>query len=224
MAQGGLAPASRLVVRRLSFMLRVALTGGIATGKSYIRARIEARGVPTIDADRIVHELLAPRTPVAGAIAERFGPTLLQSDGSVDRRSLGRLVFADPAARADLEAIVHPPVYARIFDWAAAQNAGGADWILADIHLLFETGKQDAFDRVIVASCSAEVQLRRLMARDAIGEEAARARLAAQWPVEEKAARATDVVDTGGTFAETDRRVDAVCAAIDALARRPVSR
>ena len=92
-------------------MLLVALTGGIATGKSYVRARIEARGVPTIDSDAVVHELLGAGTPVAAAIALRFGDAFLGPDGGVDRPLLSRLVFADPAARADLEAIVHPRVY-----------------------------------------------------------------------------------------------------------------
>jgi dephospho-CoA kinase len=200
-------------------MLRVALTGGIATGKSYVRMRVEARGVPTIDADHVVHGLLRGGTPVAAAIARRFGPAFLGPDGGVDRPELGRLVFADPAARADLEAIVHPPVYEAIFAWAARQQSAGALWVLADIPLLFETGKQRAFDRVIVASCPPDMQLQRLMARDGVDEAAARARLAAQWPIQQKVDGATDVVDTGGTFAETDRQLAAVCARIDAEAR-----
>ena len=91
--------------------------------------------------------------------------------------------------------------------------------MLADIPLLFETGHQDAFDRVIVAACAPELQLQRLMRRDNLAESEARARLAAQWPIADKQARATDVVDTSGTFAETDRQVDALCAVIDGRAR-----
>jgi dephospho-CoA kinase len=200
-------------------MLRVALTGGIATGKSHVRARIEARGVPTIDSDAVVHELLGAGTPVAAAIAARFGDAFLGHDGAVDRPLLSRLVFADPAARADLEAIVHPRVYERIFAWAGSCQAAGAAWVLADIPLLFETGKQDAFDRVIVAACAPEVQLQRLMSRDNLAESDARARLAAQWPIADKLARATDVVDTSGTFEATDGQVDVLCALIDGRAR-----
>jgi dephospho-CoA kinase len=201
-------------------MLRVVLTGGIATGKSYVRARIEARGVPTLDSDRVVHELLGAGTPVTAAIAARFGRVFLRPDGAVDRPALGNLVFSDAAARGYLEAIVHPRVYERVFAWASTQEAAGAAWVVADIPLLFETGQQGAFDRVVVAACPPELQLRRLMERDGLEEAAARARVAAQWPIAEKVARATDVVNTGGSFAETDRQVDAVCEAIDARSRQ----
>jgi dephospho-CoA kinase len=200
-------------------MLKVALTGGIATGKSYVRARIDARGVPTIDSDRVVHDLLAAGTTVTAAIGARFGRAFLRPDGKVDRPALGRLVFADPAARAELEAIVHPRVYERIFAWVAERAAAGAAWALADVPLLFETGREGAFDRVVVASCPGELQLQRLMARDRLSASEARARLAAQWPIEEKAARATDLVNTGGAFSETDRQVDELCAAFERLTR-----
>jgi dephospho-CoA kinase len=133
--------------------IRVALTGGIATGKSYVRRRIEAHGVPTIDSDLVVHQLLGAGTDVTAAVARRFGSAILRSDGAVDRVALGRLVFADAARRADLEAIVHPPVYDRIFAWAADQAAGGAAWVVADIPLLFETRHEGEFDRVIVVAC-----------------------------------------------------------------------
>jgi dephospho-CoA kinase len=200
-------------------MLRVALTGGIATGKSYVCARVESHGVPAVDADRVVHGLFAPGTAVVAAVAARFGAAFLAGDGSVDRAALGRLVFSDPGARADLEAIVHPAVYERIFAWARQQEAAGSPWALADIPLLFETGRQDAFDRVVVAACPPEVQVRRLLARGGLDEAAARARLAAQWPIGEKRALATDVIDTAGTFDETNRQVDALCAEFDRLAR-----
>lgn len=198
--------------------LRVALTGGIATGKSYVRARAESRGVPTIDADAIVHRLLRPGTDVVAAITGRFGRAVLGPDGGVNRAWLGRAVFADPEARADLERIIHPQVYARIFQWAGEQARRGVAWVLADIPLLFETGREGEFDRVIVAACSPAEQLRRVVQRDGLSEAAAAARLAAQWPIGDKVARASDVVDTGGTFEETNRQVDAVCEKLDALA------
>jgi dephospho-CoA kinase len=192
-------------------MLRVALTGGIATGKSYVRARVAAHGVPTVDADTLVHALLSAGTAVTAAVAGRFGPGVLLEDGRVDRRTLGALVFEDVSARRDLEAIVHPRVYERIAEWAASQARAGARWALADIPLLFETGRELEFDRVIVVACQPEEQVRRVMRRDGLSEAAALARLAAQWPIAEKVRRATDVVDTGGTFEETDRQVDAIC-------------
>ena len=122
-------------------------------------------------------------------MVERFGCGLLHADGTLDRAALGRIVFADRAARADLEAIIHPDVYRRISEWFANLPAG-TRVAIADIPLLFETGHQHDFDVVIVCACSPAEQFRRLMARDRLTEAAARARLDAQWPIEEKVARA----------------------------------
>jgi len=199
-------------------MLKVALTGGIATGKSYVRVRIAAHGVPTVDADAIVHELLGPGTDTTAAVARRFGTGVVRMDGRVDRQALGALVFGDHDARRDLEAIVHPRVYQRIAEWAAGQRQAGAAWILADIPLLFETRREADFDRVIVAACPRDEQVRRVMRRDRLDEADALARIAAQWPIAEKVRRATDVVDTSGPFGATDRQVDALCTSIDGMA------
>jgi dephospho-CoA kinase len=196
-------------------MLRVALTGGIATGKSYVRARVAARGVPTVDADALVHELLAAGTESAAEVVRRFGEGVRGDDGAVDRHALAAVVFEDAAARRDLEAILHPRVYARIEQWASRQLRAGAPWILADIPLVFETGHERAFDRVIATVCAPDEQVRRIMARDGSDEAAARARLAAQWPAAVKAARASDVIDTGGTVEETEAQVDAICRKMD---------
>jgi dephospho-CoA kinase len=190
-------------------MLRVALTGGIATGKSYCLARFAVHGVPTIDADVLAREAAAPGTPGLAAIAARFGPGVLTPDGSLDRPGLGRLVFGDSKARAALEAIIHPEVYRRIREWLANLPAG-TRLAVADIPLLFETGHNHDFDEVIVAACDPEEQVRRVMARDRLSDAEARARLAAQWPIEEKVRRATRVIWTDGGFAETDRQVEEV--------------
>jgi dephospho-CoA kinase len=187
-------------------MLRVALTGGIATGKSYCLARFAVHGVPTIDADVLAREAAAPGTPGLAAIAARFGPGVLTPDGSLDRPGLGRLVFGDSKARAALEAIIHPEVYRRIREWFANLPAG-TRLAVADIPLLFETGHNHDFDEVIVAACDPEEQVRRVMARDRLSDAEARARLAAQWPIEEKVRRASRVIWTDGGFAETDRQV-----------------
>ena len=199
-------------------LLRVALTGGIGTGKSYVRARMALSGVPTIDADAMVHELLGPGTRVSGAVMEAFGPSLVTPDGAIDRQALGRVVFADPAARATLEAIVHPAVYERIGDWLASESAAGSPLAVADIPLLFETGREGRFDRVVVAACDPLLQLQRVMDRDALPESAARARIAAQWPIGRKIERADFVIWTDGTFAETDRQVQEVLARLRTLA------
>ena len=187
-------------------MLRAALTGGIATGKSYCLGRFAALGAATIDADRLARDAVAPGTPGLIKVVERFGESILAADGSLDRAALGRVVFSDRAARADLESIIHPEVYRRINEWFADLPAGTAIAI-ADIPLLFETGHQHDFDLTIVCACDPAEQLRRLMARDHLTRDAAQARLAAQWPIEEKAARADIVIRTDGGFAETDARV-----------------
>ena len=200
-------------------MLKVALTGGLATGKSRIRVRIASRRVPTIDADVIVHELFAAGSETSSDIVRRFGPGFAARGGAIDRRALGALVFEDAEARRTLETIVHPRVYDRITRWMAAQAESGAPWVLAEIPLLFETGHQSDFDRVIVAVCSPDDQVRRVAERDGLPETAARARLAAQWPIAEKARQATDLIDTSGSLADTDAQVDAVCAKLDELGR-----
>jgi dephospho-CoA kinase len=189
---------------------RVALTGGIATGKSRVLRRLASQGIPTIDADHLAHEVLAPGSRGAARVAERFGPGILAPDGGLDRRALAGIVFADPSARTDLEAIVHPAVYDAIARWFG--TVAPARVAVADIPLLFETGREGDFDEVIVAACPPEEQVRRVVARDGLSEPEARARLAAQWPIGEKVAWADTVVDTAGTHEATDAQVDALVA------------
>jgi dephospho-CoA kinase len=190
-------------------MLRVGLTGGIATGKSYCLARFAALGAAVVDADRLARDAVAPGSRALEAVTLRFGRAILLPDGSLDRAALGRIVFSDRAARADLEAIVHPEVYRGIGEWFASRLPA-TRLAVADIPLLFETGHSHDFDRVIVAACDPHQQLTRLMARDRLSETEARARLNAQWPIEEKVARADHVIRTGGTLADTDAQVRTV--------------
>jgi dephospho-CoA kinase len=187
-------------------MVRAALTGGIATGKSYCLARFAQLGAATIDADRLARDAVAPGTSGLVRIAERFGRAVLQPDGALDRPALGRIVFADRSARADLEAIVHPEVYRRIDEWFA-NLPFGTRVAIADIPLLFETGHQHDFDRIIVCACEPAEQLRRLVVRDGLTESAARARLETQWPIAEKVARADAVIRTDASFSATDTAV-----------------
>ena len=192
-------------------MLRVALTGGIATGKSYCLRHFAELGVPVVDADRLAREAVAPGSPGLAAVVQHFGPELLLADGTLDRAALARIVFEDSRARASLEAIVHPEVYRRIREWFV--NVPAAPGVaIADIPLLFETGHNHDFDAVIVAACRPDEQLRRVMARDGLSDHDAKARLAAQWPIEEKAKRADHVIWTDRSFAETDAQVAAVLA------------
>ena len=192
--------------------LRVALTGGIATGKSTVLAGFAAHGLPTIDADCIARDVLRRGTPAWSAVQRRFGAAILQPDQEVDRRKLAGIVFTDPAARADLEGIVHPEVYATIKGWFSDLAAGREAIGIADIPLLFETGRERDFDSVVVVACAPGVQLTRLVARDGLSGDEARLRLAAQDPIEGKIARADYVIRTDGTDAETDRQtIDVLC-------------
>src|SRR5205807_2258382 len=191
-------------------MLRVGLTGGIATGKTYVLERFRARGVPCLDADALAHGVESAGSEATRAIAARFGDGVLATDGSVDRQKLGPVVFADPSARRDLEAIVHPAVYRAIAAGLRAfELLGGCELAVVDVPLLYETGHEKDFDRVIVTMCPPVMQIARLIERGMPHSEAT-ARLAAQWPTDEKAARADFVIRTDGTLDETDRQIDGV--------------
>jgi len=190
-------------------MRTVALTGGIATGKSYCLKRFADLGAPVIDADVLAREAVARGTPALNAVVERFGAGVLTPAGDLNRSALARIVFSDPRARATLEAIVHPEVYRRIREWFANLPPGTTLGI-ADIPLLYETGQEHEFDRVIVAACDVVEQIRRMVVRDGFTDADARARLAAQWPIDEKVARAPIVIWTDRGFEETDRQIDEV--------------
>jgi dephospho-CoA kinase len=192
-------------------MRRIGLTGGIATGKSFVRARLAELGVPTIDADVLAREAVAPGTSGLQEVVARFGPAILTADGSLDRKAVAGIVFNDANARRDLETILHPRVRAATDNWfhSLPPQTGFA---VADIPLLFETGRDKDFDAVVVAACEPELQLRRLIARDGLTEPEARARIAAQLPIAEKVRRADVVIRTDGTKAETAAQVDRLVA------------
>jgi len=204
-----------------SVLCRVALTGGIASGKSHCLRVFAALGVPTIDADVVARAVVEPGTAGLAAVIARFGPAVLDEHGRLDRAAVGRVVFGDPAERRALEAIVHPAVYQAITDWFAKKHrvffSTESDekntrcfFAIADIPLLFETGHERDFDKVVVAACRDDQQLARLMARDGLDEADARQRLAAQLPLADKAARADYVIDTSGTVENTDAQVTRV--------------
>jgi dephospho-CoA kinase len=188
-------------------MKRVALTGGIATGKSHVRAEFERLGVPTIDADTLARDAAAPGSPGLAAIVARFGPSILNENGALDRRKLGAIAFGDPGARHDLEQIIHPIVRARTAEWFAALETTSQPFAIADIPLLYETGRERDFDEVVVTSCAEDTQIRRVMRRDSVTEEEARQRMAAQLPTSEKVRQADYVINTDGTFEETNQQV-----------------
>lgn len=196
-------------------LFRVALTGGIATGKSHCLQAFAQLGVPTIDADRLARGAVAPGTTGLAEVVRRFGPGMLAADGTLNREALGALVFRDPGARRDLEAIVHPIVYGLIrvwFEgpWRGTPGAAPPAFAIAEVPLLYETERAGDFDRVVVATCDRATQKHRAMARDGATEAEVESRIGAQLRIEDKAKRADYVIDTNGTIEETDRQIVAV--------------
>ncbi|MBM3820146.1 MAG: dephospho-CoA kinase [Acidimicrobiia bacterium] len=201
----------------MSATRRIALTGGIATGKSYVREQFERLGVPTIDSDQLSREAVAPGTPGLAAVVERFGRGVLQPEGSLDRHKLAAVVFADKDARLALEAIIHPAVRQATERWFKSLDPARHPFAIADIPLLYEVGRDRDFEKVIVVASAPETQVRRVMERDGASEEEARQRIAAQLPIEDKVRRADYVIRTDGTCEETDRQVSAVLKELSAL-------
>lgn len=188
----------------------IALTGGIGSGKSTVADLFAERGAILIDADLLAREVVEPGTDGLAGIRERFGDGVLAEDGSLDRPALGRLVFADDAARADLNQIVHPLVRARARELRAAALASDPDAVVIDvIPLLVETGQADHFDVVIVVDVPVEVQVERVMARNGLSREDVEARIAAQATRGERLAVADLVIPNAGTLSELGDQVDA---------------
>jgi len=191
---------------------KVALTGGAATGKSYVLEQFRRRGIPCLVADDLAHGVTAAGTEATAAIAARFGADVIAPDGSVDRNVLGPIVFADPSARRELEAIVHPAVYRAIQVGMRAFEKSGDPLAIVEIPLLYESGHASDFDRVIVTACSEATQMQRLLGRG-LSETRARQVLAAQKPTAEKTAVADFVISTEGERSDTDAQV------VDVLSR-----
>jgi dephospho-CoA kinase len=198
-------------------MLRVALTGGIATGKSYVLERLSRLGVACLDSDALVHGIMAPGTEATRAIAARFGEGVIDAQGAVDRRALAPIVFADAQARRDLESLVHPAVYRAITAGMKGFELTGAVMTVVGIPLVYETGRADDFDSVVATVCTRSTQLARLQARGLSAREA-ELRVAAQMPADEKAARANLVIDTNGSFDDTDAQIEQVFRQLRVLA------
>ena len=196
-------------------MLRVGLTGGIASGKSTVARQFEALGVPIIDADVVSRELLAANSPLLQqvlarfetAVRERYGQSLRSADGTLDRKLLRRLIFEDAGERATLEAMTHPAIRARM--QARSSEAGGAYQIHV-IPLLVENQAASRVDRVLVVDCPEALQLQRLVARDGASEAQARALLAAQATRSARLAAADDVISNEGDAAALAPQVRAL--------------
>jgi len=188
------------------------LTGGIATGKSTFAEALRARGVPVVDADALARAAVAPGAPALAEIARTFGPGVLTPDGGLDRKKMAAIVFSDPDARRRLEAITHPAVRRAMADETARLAAAGHDLAFYDTPLLFEVGLDAAVDAVVVVWAPPAVQRARLASRDGLGPAEADARLAAQLPVDEKAARADFVVENVGARDELGPKAERLLA------------
>jgi dephospho-CoA kinase len=186
-------------------VIRVGLTGGIGSGKSEVARLLLARGAVVVDADALAREAVAPGTPGLQAVVAEFGSEVLGPDGSLDRARLGQVVFADPARRRALEAIVHPYVGRRSAELMAAAAPDAV--VVYDVPLLVENDLQDAYDVVVVVDASDETRLHRLVLRG-MTEEDARARMSAQATRTARLAVADHVLDNDGDLDELDRRVD----------------
>jgi dephospho-CoA kinase len=195
--------------------LLVGLTGSIATGKSTVSRMFAHLGARVLDADLLAREVVMPGQPAYLKIVEEFGHGVVQDDGTLDRKALGAIVFAEPARRKRLEEITHPAIAARqqrilsVLDEEAFEGI-----VIWDVALLFETGGVAKMDRVVVVATDPETELARLMARDGMAEADARTRMASQMPVAEKAKRAHYVIDNSGDRAHTEGQVKVVYEAL----------
>lgn len=195
-------------------MLHIGLTGGIASGKSTAAAAFARHGAVVIDSDVLARQAVAPGTPGLRAVVETFGPDVVTADGSLDRSALGRIVFADEAARERLEGILHPLVRARSAALVAALPADAT--VVHDVPLLVETGMAAEFDLVVVVDVPVQVQIDRLMAGRGMAESDAQSRVAAQAGRKDRLAAADEVLDGGGD-------VEALMAEVDELWERLVA-
>ena len=192
-------------------LARVGLTGGIGSGKSTVSARLAELGAVVVDYDLLAREAVEPGTAGLEAIVARFGAAVLRADGTLDRPALGSVVFADDAARRDLEAITHPAIR----DLAAAREAAAPDGavVVHDHPLLVEMGMAGLVDLVVVVDVPVELQVRRLVEQRGMDEADARARLAAQTSREDRLAAADVMLDNTGTVEDLRAAVDRLWAA-----------
>lgn len=191
-------------------MLRVGLTGGIASGKSTVAAMLREHDYLVFDADAIAHELLEPGQTTYDAVVREFGEGIVGAGGAIDRGKLGAIVFADPAKRACLNSIIHPCIREVSEDWfTRLDRPGGPAMAFEDAALILEAGMRKFFDHVVVCWCRPEQQLERLKERGLSTAQAQR-RIASQMPIDEKRRLADDVIDCSGSIEETKRQVEAL--------------
>jgi dephospho-CoA kinase len=195
-------------------MMKMGLTGGIASGKSAVAEMLREVGFAVLEADLVAHKLLEPGQPEHDAVLEQFGAELADPQGKIDRGKLGTIVFADPVKLEKLNSIIHPGVEKAILrQFAEWQRNGVKDAGFVEAALLVEAGIAEKLDGLVVAFCAPEQQLERLRARG-MSEIEAKRRIAAQMPVQEKLKYATETIDCSGTLEETGAQVRALAAKV----------
>ncbi len=187
----------------------IGLTGGIATGKSTVSALLIRKGALLVDADVIAREVMLPGHPVLAAVAEHFGQAVLLADGTLDRKKLGDIVFREPAQRQALNEITHPAIRLEIRrQMESLEREHPERLVVVDIPLLFESGLESMFERVMLVYAPASIQKERLMNRNQLTAEEAEARINSQMDIEEKKRKADVIIDNSGSAEETQRQID----------------
>ena len=200
-------------------MLKIGLTGGIATGKTTVAAMLRDRDCMVLEMDPIGHELLEPEQEAYDEVVGEFGLGVLGEGAVIDRAKLGAIVFADPVRRERLNAILHPRILDVVGKWfAALERPGGPEFAFVEAALIFESGYDKELNRVVVCWCRPEQQLERLKERELTPEQA-RARIAAQMPIDEKRRRANDVIDCSKSVEDSERQVEALVQKLKQLAK-----
>ena len=189
-------------------MLKVGLTGGLATGKTYVADLFEKLGCYIIHADRLGHEVLLPGGEAYDDVVAEFGSEIIAADGTIDRKTLGSIVFSNRDRLEVLNALVHPHVFRRqneFFDTVARKDAHAI--VVSEAAIMIETGSYSRYDRLMLTVCPPDVQIQRFVERESATEEEARERLARQMPLDDKKEFADYIIDTSGTKGETERQV-----------------
>ncbi|MFC0469514.1 dephospho-CoA kinase [Halalkalibacter kiskunsagensis] len=188
----------------------IGLTGGIASGKSTVSEMIQTKGIPVIDADKIAREVVEPGTKALQAITDHFGQGVINHDGTLARKKLGSIIFEDPNERDILNQIVHPAVRNRMEELKIKAVNEGAETIVYDIPLLFESNLFHLVDKVLLVYVDEQTQLYRLLERDQAGVEDAKQRIASQMSLLSKREKADAIIDNSFTLEETKQQLDAI--------------
>jgi dephospho-CoA kinase len=194
----------------------IGLTGGIASGKSTVAAMLRRLGAAVVKADELAREVVQPGTPGWQEIVETFGAEILQTDRTLDRQKLRKIVFSDPAARKKLESIIHPRVRALAEQRIQEHAAAGSEIVVYEVPLLFEGNLQDSLRPVVLVATDIATQKKRLQDRDQVGQAEAEKHIAAQMSLEEKRRLADHVIENNGSLDDLEQRVRAVLAKIKA--------